>query len=187
MRPLLIALLLMNSINCLADETKPIKEANFPTQLQDGSQTLQRKGQIVLTYLWADIYAATLFTPANLSPQRAYEQLRDVRLELFYLRDLDHSDITTASAAILKRQHSPATLSALDPGLKKLQGSFANIQRGDRYALDYDPVRGLNLERNGQVIFNTKDRALAKAYLGIWLAPEGLPETLRQTLLAQTP
>ena len=85
-----------------------------------------------------------------------------------------------------QRQHSPATLSTLEAGLKKLQGSFANIQRGDRYALDYDPARGLNLERNGQVIFTSTDKALAKAYLGIWLAPEGLPEPLRQTLLAQT-
>ncbi|OZY37940.1 hypothetical protein CJF35_06100 [Pseudomonas lundensis] len=187
MRHLLIALLLMNSLSCLADEAKPIKEANFPTQLKDGSQTLQRKGQIVLTYLWADVYAAALFAPANISPRDAFEQLRDLRLELFYLRDLDHSDITTASATILKRQHSPATLRTLEAGLKKLQGSFANIQRGDRYALDYDPARGLNLERNGQVIFTSTDKALAKAYLGIWLAPEGLPEPLRQTLLAQTP
>ena len=137
MRHLLIALLLMNSLSCLADEAKPIKEANFPTQLKDGSQTLQRKGQIVLTYLWADVYAAALFAPANVSPRDAFEQLRDLR--------------------------------------------------GDRYALDYDPARGLNLERNGQVIFTSTDKALAKAYLGIWLAPEGLPEPLRQTLLAQTP
>ena len=187
MRQLLIVLLLLYSTTSLADESARLKEANFPAQWRDGTQLMERKGQIVLTYLWADIYAAALFTPANLSPQRAYEQLRDVRLELFYLRDLDHSDITTASATILKRQHSPATLRTLEAGLKKLQGSFANIQRGDRYALDYDPARGLNLERNGQVIFTSTDKALAKAYLGIWLAPEGLPEPLRQTLLAQTP
>ena len=187
MRQLLIVLLLLYCTTSLADESARLKEANFPAQWRDGTQLMERKGQIVLTYLWADIYAAALFTQPGITPQQAFNEQLDLRIELFYLRDLDHSDITTASATILKRQHSPATLRTLEAGLKKLQGSFANIQRGDRYALDYDPARGLNLERNGQVIFNTKDRALAKAYLGIWLAPEGLPETLRQTLLAQTP
>ena len=110
-----------------------------------------------------------------------------MRLELFYLRDLDHSDVTRASAAILKRQQPAATLARLEQPLKQLQASFGHIKRGDRYALDYDPQRGLNLERNGKVIFNSPDPELAKAYLGIWLGPDGLPEKLRQTLLAHTP
>ncbi|GLX88393.1 hypothetical protein Pfra02_09620 [Pseudomonas fragi] len=187
MRRTVIALLLMYSTASLADENLPIKTASFPVEWQDGAQTLQRKGQIVLTYLWADIYAAALFTPPHISAQQAFDQQRDLRLELFYLRDLAHSDITQASAAILKRQQSAATLSAIDGPLKKLQASFSDIKRGDRYALDYDPARGLNLERNGKVIFNSPDPELAKVYLGIWLAPDGLPEKLRQTLMAQTP
>ena len=80
-----------------------------------------------------------------------------------------------------------ATLASLDAGLKKLQASFGNIKRGDRYALDYNPRRGLNVERNGAVIFNSQNHELAKAYLGIWLAPEGLPDNLRLALLAQQP
>ena len=184
---LLIALMLTFSAAALADESARLKEANFPAQWQDGSQVMQRKGQIVLTYLWADIYAAALFTPPGISPQQAFDQQRDLRLELFYLRDLDHSDITKASATILQRQHSPATLAPLSIALKKLHDSFGDIKRGDRYALDYDPRRGLNLERNGTVIFNSQNPALAKAYLGIWLGPEGLPENLRQNLLSTAP
>ena len=187
MRKLLIVLLLLHSAASPADEAARFKEANFPALAQADTTPMVRKGQIVLTYLWADIYAAALFTPPGISPEQAFNEQRDLRLELFYLRDLDHSDITQASATILKRQQSAATLSAIDGPLKKLQASFSDIKRGDRYALDYDPARGLNLERNGKVIFNSPDPELAKAYLGIWLAPDGLHEKLRQTLMAQTP
>ena len=187
MRQLLIVLLLLYSAASPADEAARLKEANFPALAQAGTTPLERKGQIVLTYLWADIYAAALFTPPGISAQQAFNDQSDLRLELFYLRDLDHSDITQASATILKRQHPATTLARLDAPLKKLQASFGNIKRGDRYALDYNPQRGLNVERNGAVIFNSQNQELAKVYLGIWLAPQGLPDTLRLNLLAQRP
>ena len=187
MRQLLIVLLLLYSAASLADEAARLKEANFPALTQVGTTPMERKGQIVLTYLWADIYAAALFTQPGIEPQQAFDEQRDLRLELFYLRDLDHADITRASSTILKRQHPAATLARLDAPLKQLQASFGDIKRGDRYALDYNPQRGLNLERNGRVIFTSTNHQLAKVYLGIWLGPGGLPDKLRQNLLAQRP
>ncbi|MEK1906071.1 MAG: chalcone isomerase family protein, partial [Pseudomonas sp.] len=55
---------------------------------------------------------------------------------------------------------------------------------GDRYALNYSPRSGLSLERNGSMVFRSDNAELARAYLGIWLAPEGLSEALRKQLLA---
>ena len=187
MRHIWIVLVLIYSAASLAEESSRLKEANFLAQSRDGSQRMERKGQIVLTYLWADIYAAALFTPPDISPQQAFDEQRDLRLELYYLRDLKHSDITQASATILKRQHPAKTLASLDAPLKKLQSSFGDIKRADRYALDYTPQRGLNVERNGTVIFSSRNHELAKLYLGIWLAPDGLPEKLRRDLLALRP
>ncbi|NWN49491.1 chalcone isomerase family protein, partial [Pseudomonas sp. MAFF 301514] len=60
----------------------------------------------------------------------------------------------------------------------KLHAVFRNIHSGDRYALDFRPGRGLNLEINGEVLFSSNDDELARAYLGIWLAPKGLSERL---------
>ena len=187
MRQLLIVLLLACSAAAAADEAALIKEANFPAQWREGSHVMLRQGQIVLTYLWADIYAAALYTATGVRPQEAFDEQRDLRLELFYLRDLEHSDITKASATILARQHPPTVLTPLKPELKKLQDSFGDIKRGDRFALDFSAQRGLNIERNGSVIFNSQNPALAKTYLGIWLAPDGLPENLRKTLMKLTP
>ena len=94
MRQLLIVLVLLYSATGLAAESARIKEANFPAQWQDGSRVMERKGQIVLTYLWADIYAAALFTQPGITPQQAFNEQLDLRIELFYLRDLNHGDIT---------------------------------------------------------------------------------------------
>lgn len=187
MRQLLIVLVLLYSATSLADDSAQLKEANFDAQVRAGAQPMERKGQIVLTYLWADIYAAALYTRPGTNPQQAFDEQRELRLELFYLRDLKHSDITNACATILKRQQPATTLAKLDAPLKELQASFGDIKRGDRYALDYNPQRGLNLERNGTVIFTSQNHQLAKTYLGIWLAPEGLPDKLRLDLLAQRP
>ena len=187
MRQLLIVLLLACSATAAADDAAQIKDAAFPAQWRDGSVVLPRQGQVVLTYLWADIYAAALYTAPGVTPQQAFDQQRDLRLELFYLRDLKHSDIAKASATILERQHPPAVLTPLKPELKKLQDSFGDIKRGDRFALNFSPQRGLNLERNGSVIFTSQNPALAKTYLGIWLAHDGLPENLRKTLMKLAP
>ena len=187
MRQLLIALLFAYSAAAAADDAALIKEAAFPAQWREGSEVMPRQGQIVLTYLWADIYAAALYTASGMTPQQAFEQQRNLRLELFYLRDLKHSDITKASTTILERQHPPTVLTPLKPELKKLQDSFGDIKRGDRFALNFSPQRGLNLERNGSVIFTSQNPTLAKTYIGIWLAPDGLPENLRKTLMKLTP
>lgn len=115
MRQLLIVLLLACSATAAADDAAQIKDAAFPAQWRDGSVVLPRQGQVVLTYLWADIYAAALYTAPGVTPQQAFDQQRDLRLELFYLRDLKHSDITKASATILERQHPPTVLTPSNP------------------------------------------------------------------------
>ena len=40
------------------------------------------------------------------------------------------------------------------------------------------------IERNGSEVFRSSNSELARAYLGIWLAPEGLSDSLREQLLA---
>ena len=74
----------------------------------------------------------------------------------------------------------------LDRGeLDRLHASFVDIRPGDRYGLDYSQATGLRLQRNGEVIFRSQDARLAQLYFGIWLAPEGLSDELRDALLAE--
>ncbi|WP_339456460.1 chalcone isomerase family protein [Pseudomonas sp. EA_65y_Pfl1_P120] len=176
MRHIVFCLLLMLSITAHANEAERLKQANFPAQ----SQELTLKNQAVFTYLWVNVYAAALYAPSELSAKQAWEQKKALRLTLYYFRDIDRNDVIKAANTTLERQHASASLK---PELEKLHARFRDIKAGDRYALDYRPGRGLNLEINGQVLFSSRDGALARAYLGIWLAPKGLSEELRNKLL----
>lgn len=185
MRYLLICVVALFSSITWANPTDRLKEASFPSQLNDSSHTLQRKSQGVLTYLWADVYAAALFNEPGVSPEKAFAERRAQCLELYYFRDIDRSDVIKAANATLQRQQSKATLAHLQPALDKLHASFQDIQRGDRYRLSFEPDQGMRLERNGQLIFSSPDTELASVYLGLWLAPDGLSKALRATLLDQ--
>lgn len=176
MRHVAFCLLLMLSITVQANEADRLKQADFPAQ----SQQLTLKNQAVLTYLWADVYAAALYTPSDVSAKQAWAQQKALRLTLYYFRDIDRNDVIKAATATLERQQTNARLK---PEIDKLHASFRDIRSGDRYALDFRPGRGLNLEINGQVVFSSRDDELARAYLGIWLAPKGLSDSLRDRLL----
>ena len=171
MRHVAFCLLLMLSVTVQANEADRLRQAGFPAQ----SHALALKNQVVLTYLWADVYAAALYAPADTRATLAWAQQTDLRLELYYFRDIDRKDVIKAANATLERQQVSARLK---PEVDRLHARFRDIQKGDRYALDFRPGRGLNLEINGEVVFSSRDDELARAYLGIWLAPKGLSEGL---------
>jgi hypothetical protein len=183
MRRLLICLLLLLSPIAQANPAERLKEASFPTQLSDRSPVLERKSQAVLTYLWADVYAAALFTEPLISPQQAFNEQRAQCLELYYFRNIDRTDVIKAANATLARQQSKATLARLQQELNQFHDSFQSIQRGDRYTLIHEPRQGLSLERNGKVVFRSANDELARVYFGLWLAPDGLSQRLRTSLL----
>ena len=179
MRHVLICLLLMLTVPAQANEADRLTLANFPAH----SPTLVLKNQTVLTYLWADVYAAALYAPANASAKQAWDQQQDLRLALYYFRDIDRNDVIKAATTTLTRQQPPDALARLKPEVDKLHGTCRDIRNGDRYALELHRGRGLSLEINGQVVFSSRNDELAKAYLGIWLAPNGLSDSVRNTLL----
>ena len=179
MRHVVFCLMMIFSVAVLASEADRLKQADFPAQ----SHQLALKNQAVLVYLWADVYAAALYAPADMRAKQAWDQQKDLRLTLYYFRDIDRSDVIKAATTALERQQTSAALARLKPELDRLHASFRDIRSGDRYALDVRPGRGLNLEINDKVVFSSRDEELAKAYLGIWLAPKGLSDSLRNSLL----
>ena len=185
MRSLLVfATLLLLSSDLLANTRERLQEANFAQQLELEQSPLQRKNQDVLTYLWVDVYAAAFYAPPQVSANQAFNQPLNQRLELYYFRAIERQDVIKAAWVTLKQQHDPTTLERLRPGIDALHGQFRDIRPGDRYALNFSDASGLTLERNGEIAFTSPDPQLAKAYLGIWLAPNGLSDALRSSLLA---
>lgn len=184
-RLLILLFLLYTSSPLLADDAKRLEQAAFPDTYPLDGETLQRKRQAVLVYLWVDVYAAAFYTPAALEPAQAVERQSAQRLELYYVRNIDRDDVIKAAWTTLERQHPPTTLQRLRTELDALHATFRDIKPGDRYALNHSPANSLSLERNGETVYRSANAELARAYLGIWLAPDGLSDTLRDTLLSE--
>ncbi|MBF7731319.1 chalcone isomerase family protein [Pseudomonas sp. N040] len=181
----LILLLCLYAGTALASDSERLQQAGFAPTLESSGSRLHLKNQAVLEYLWLDVYAAAFYSEARLTPRQALQAQASQRLELYYFQSIRRDDVLEAAWTTLQRQHSPATLDALRPELERLHESFRDIAPGDRYALIYSKPHGLQLERNGQVVFSSPDSRLAQAYFGIWLAPQGLSDELREALLAQ--
>jgi len=184
MRKLLaLTSLLLLSPALLANPDERLREANFAAQTTLERASLERKNQSVLRYLWVDVYAAALYAEPNVSAVQALDPQRSKRLELYYFRKIQRDDVIEAAWTTLSRQHDTATLARLRSDLDALHASFLDINPGDRYALNYNANSGLSLERNGKTAFASNNPELASAYLGIWLAPNGLSDSLRSSLL----
>ncbi len=182
---LILTLLLIGNGKLLAKSDNPIiEQAGFSNTYLLADTPLERKNQALLTYLWADVYSAAFYAEAGINPSQAVSQPATQRLELYYYRDIAKEDVVKAAWVTLERQHSAAQLEKLKPEVDALHATFRDIRPGDRYALNYSPQTGLSLERNGSLVYSSKDDELARAYLGIWLAPEGLSDKLREQLLA---
>ena len=111
------------------------------------------------------------------------QRQRSKRLGLYYFRKIQRNGVIEAVRTTLKRRHDKTTLERLRSDLDALHASFRDINPGDCYALNYNANSGLSLERNGKTAFASNNPELASAYLGIWLAPNGLSDSLRSSLL----
>ncbi|HLD67141.1 MAG TPA: chalcone isomerase family protein [Pseudomonas sp.] len=179
-RSIVLFLLLSSGASLFAQASERLEQAAFAPR----HAPLERKNQALLNYLWLDVYAAAFYAEPGVTPQQAVERPSRQRLELYYFRTIDRADVIKAAWITLERQQAPAALEALRGELERLHGNFRDIAPGDRYALDFTPGRGLSLERNGLQVFASPDPELAKAYLGIWLRPDGLSDELRASLMA---
>lgn len=187
MRLIIFFALVLSSHSLQANSRERLAEAAFTAYAQQADNTLGRKNQAVLNYLWVDVYAAALYTEPGISPRQAVGNSHRQRLELYYFRAIDREDVIKAAWVTLERQQPAAQLQRLRPELDALHATFADIQPGDRYALDYSVTAGLHLERNGRRVFSSRNAELAHAYLGIWLADNGLSASLREQLLGAAP
>ena len=122
---LLLALttLLLLSGELFANNRERLQEANFATTHQLEQNSLERKNQSVLTYLWADVYAAAFYAPTEASASQAVAKPLTQRLELYYFRNIDSQDVIEAAWVTLKRQHDAATLQRLRPEVDALHAT----------------------------------------------------------------
>lgn len=180
---LLLAGLLLANPGFANDER--LSEASFAASVQpeNGNQVLLLRNSHLLEYLFVDVYSAALYAPETAQLDQLLTSNAPLRLELYYYRSIKRQDVIKAAWTALRRQYNEATLANLKPGVDQLHASLSDITAGDRYSLSRTSDGKLVLRHNGHATFESNDRQLAEAYLGIWLQPDGLSEELRKALL----
>lgn len=185
MRPhyLLLAGLLLSDPVLASNER--LTEASFAASVtpENSNQVLLLRNTHLLEYLFVDVYSAALYAPANAKLDQLLASNAALRLELYYYRSIKRQDVIKAAWTALQRQYDQPTLALLKPSVDQLHASLSDIRKGDRYSLTRTNDGKLLLRHNERTTFESSDRQLADAYLGIWLRPNGLSDELRTALL----
>ncbi|QCU89914.1 chalcone isomerase family protein [Thiomicrorhabdus sediminis] len=144
----------------------------------------QMVSQATATWLWVDIYQASLFLPEYANAGKLFKQqlLNDsiaVKLRLCYQRDLTASQIITAAEKILPQNLTEQVSTEVE----RLHRSYRDVGSGDCYALEHFNNGITQLSLNSEPLFETEAKGFKQAYFGIWLGAESLSQDLKQSLL----
>jgi hypothetical protein len=84
--------------------------------------------------------------------------------------------------------HPQLSLDALRPSLSKMESLYVPVERGDMYAMTYDPAKGtLSLFFNDRLLGQITDRNFARAYFGIWVSDYSVDKEFTDELLGREP
>ena len=130
------------------------------------------------------VYVGALYVPARIASADVLDTDTPKRLELHYLLGISAEDFRRSGDALLAKQQSPEVLATLADRLEIFNAAYQNVQKGDRYALEYHPDTGTRLLKNGEELVRVPGRDFARAYFGIGLDPrDPLSSRFREELL----
>ena len=136
-------------------------------------------GEGRLTYLFWDVYDATLRAPGG-----QWQQNAPFALSLSYLRDISGEDIADRSAEEMRNI-------GVDDEVKiarwhsQMRDIFPNVTEGDTLTGIYTQGRDSVFYLNGQAIGRIQDPEFGRAFFDIWLSQETSSPDLRSKLLSK--
>lgn len=139
----------------------------------------QERSQATATWMWFDLYNATLFTQPDFNKSRLLADDEPLKLQLCYLKSIAKSDLIKGAEAVLDKNLS----TDLKRTVAGLHESYVDVEPGDCYVLQHSPQTGTQLKLNGQLAFESKEPGLKSVYFGIWLGENALSDTLKKKLL----
>jgi len=142
------------------------------------------QGQGEMRFFGLEVYAATLWTVAEVPPDRFASDpyAYPFALELRYARSLKGEAISERSIAEMQRTQGLTPQQAV-AWLALMKQVFPDVQEGDRITGVYTPGQGARFVYNGTPLRDIDDGAFARAFFGIWLSPKTSAPALRQALL----
>jgi hypothetical protein len=144
---------------------------------------LELRGYGLLRYMiFIKAYVGALYMPPGAEASQALGATPR-RLELSYFHAITAEDFAEATRQKIADNVSTATQAAIAERLARFNGFYRDVQPGDRYALTYRPGWGTELSLNGQPLGRIEGEDFAAAVFAIWLGPNPIDATFRDTLL----
>jgi len=145
----------------------------------DASVEWQKRSQSTATWMWLDIYNATLFTQTGFKKSKLLADDEPLKLELCYLKPIGRDDLIKGAEAVLDVNLS----NELKQDVASLHKSYVDVKPGDCYVLEYGPEMGTQLKLNNKLAFSTTQKGFKSVYFGIWLGQNPLSDDLKEELL----
>ncbi|WP_321322820.1 chalcone isomerase family protein [Thiomicrorhabdus sp.] len=166
---------------------------NSATNQAITSPKWQEYSQGVATWMWFDVYQATLFVDANsildsssgaklnrLSSQQLLSESRSLKLQLCYAREVTPEQFIEGANHVLPVKLKPDIRKQVDA----LHNAYQTVEKGDCYSLIYNnQTRITQLKLNDKLVFSTDLKGFKQVYFGIWIGDNPLSSSLKNALL----
>lgn len=150
-----------------------------PAHIEQEVPKARLAGSGTFTYFGMNIYAAELWVgPQGYSPGAPFA------LDLRYARKLDGRKIAQASVEQMEKIGAGSAVARAD-WLRKMTAIFPDVREGSHITGVYLPQLGARFYLDGKALATVDDGDFARAFFGIWLAPNTTAPALRAALLRQ--
>jgi hypothetical protein len=176
MKPLLFVFALL-----LLGVTRPgyAQVASVSAETAESPVEWQKRSQATATWMWLDIYEASLFTTSDFNQAKLLDDSEPLKLQLCYLKSIGKDDLAKGAEAVLPKRLSPD----LTQAVAGLHENYQDVSPGDCYVLEYRPDSGTQLKLNNKLAFATQKKGFKSVYFGIWLGDNPLSADLKEALL----
>jgi hypothetical protein len=157
----------------------------FSTQEEAVGVPLTLRGVSTFRYWGFRVYTGALYMPASETSPAAALGETPKKLVLRYHRSVSVDQFVEKSEENLE-DHPQLSLDDLRPSLSTMKSLYVPVERGDMYAMTYEPAKGtLSLFFNDRLLGQITDRNFARAYFGIWVSDYSVDKEFTDELLGR--
>jgi hypothetical protein len=184
-RNLLASILVMACLAGVPAGAARIEGVEFADRRLTRGTALRLQGVGLLRYrIFLKGYVAALYLGEDVEAGAALDDVPR-RLEIEYFWKIPAQAFVEVTKEGLARVVDEATFERFERSIEQLNGLYRDVRPGDRYALNYFPGVGTELEYNGEVQGLIEGAEFSSALFGIWLGDQALDDSLREQLLSE--
>lgn len=152
--------------------------------LSQGKSELPLNGSYQYRYLGVvPIFNAELYLPPNYE-DAAFDRDKPLDLVFTYYRSISSEQLIKQANIALEAGQKSNQIAKFSKELETINSAYRNVNRGDRYRLNYVPNAGTTLFLNDEKLVTIEDPNFPAFYLSIWLGDKPGNSKLSKNLWA---